>query len=349
MESRFGHDFRRVRVHTDAKAAESARAVNALAYTVGRDVVFENGRYPPHSIEGQRLLAHELAHVAQQGDAGLRRSASVRLGSADSPAEAEAEAVASRIVAEGGGGSGIEEISPPDVLRRQTPPPGQWSAREEITAGVGNRKDDCWSAVDPQGRYHTPDGSNRPYSEVCAFLDPVCAHVWKPLNFAFHVDRWGEFARPEPFLDSRVAINLVLLPDSGGRTPVFSATSNGIYLKPGLALLTSFDFSVPFELPEPGTLLVSMVHSDPSSGEVAVYADEIPIVDCTMPAERLFGQPTGIYVVIPDPINAPLVYHRLGAQDSLDQPGITVEVERDEAGLYFYLIEEQKYYLPERP
>jgi hypothetical protein len=67
MEPRFGHDFSQVRVHTDAKAAESARAVNALAYTVGRDVVFGARQYTPWTNLGQRLLAHELTHVMQQG------------------------------------------------------------------------------------------------------------------------------------------------------------------------------------------------------------------------------------------------------------------------------------------
>ena len=66
MESRFGHDFSQVRVHTDARAAESARAVNARAYTVGRDIAFGSGQYTPGSSTGQRLLAHELAHVMQQ-------------------------------------------------------------------------------------------------------------------------------------------------------------------------------------------------------------------------------------------------------------------------------------------
>jgi hypothetical protein len=66
MEPRFGLDFNRVRVHTDAKAADSARAVHALAYTVGNDVVFGTGQYAPGSSEGRRLLAHELSHVVQQ-------------------------------------------------------------------------------------------------------------------------------------------------------------------------------------------------------------------------------------------------------------------------------------------
>ncbi len=71
METRFRHDFSQVRVHTDAKAAESAQAVNALAYTVGQDVVFGAGRYTPGKFVGKRLLAHELTHVVQQEGAPL--------------------------------------------------------------------------------------------------------------------------------------------------------------------------------------------------------------------------------------------------------------------------------------
>jgi len=66
MEERFGHDFSTVRVHTDAMARQSARDVDAQAYTVGHDVVFAAGRYAPHTREGRHLLAHELTHVVQQ-------------------------------------------------------------------------------------------------------------------------------------------------------------------------------------------------------------------------------------------------------------------------------------------
>jgi hypothetical protein len=67
FEPRFGYDFSGVRVHSDAHSAESARAVNAIAYTVGHDLVFAGGQYTPGSKSGQRLLAHELSHVVQQG------------------------------------------------------------------------------------------------------------------------------------------------------------------------------------------------------------------------------------------------------------------------------------------
>jgi hypothetical protein len=68
-------DLSNVRIHTDARAAESARAVNARAYTVGNSVVFGSGEFAPETFEGRKLLAHELTHVAQQsGSAGkLRR------------------------------------------------------------------------------------------------------------------------------------------------------------------------------------------------------------------------------------------------------------------------------------
>ncbi len=66
MEPRFRHDFSRVRVHTDPRAVESAGAVKALADTVGRDVVFGQGRDNPRSTEGRQLFAHEQTHVAQQ-------------------------------------------------------------------------------------------------------------------------------------------------------------------------------------------------------------------------------------------------------------------------------------------
>jgi hypothetical protein len=66
FERGFGRNFSGVRVHIDSRAVESARAVNALAYTLGSEIAFASGKYAPTTHEGQRLLAHELAHVVQQ-------------------------------------------------------------------------------------------------------------------------------------------------------------------------------------------------------------------------------------------------------------------------------------------
>ena len=66
MQGRLGHDFSDVRVHTDSAAHDSAKSVNAHAYTVGTNVVFQRDKYDPASAEGKTMLAHELTHVIQQ-------------------------------------------------------------------------------------------------------------------------------------------------------------------------------------------------------------------------------------------------------------------------------------------
>jgi hypothetical protein len=73
MEGRFGRDFSGVRIHDDSSAAQSARTINAQAYTSGSHVYFASGSYAPDSHDGQKLLAHELVHVVQQGGAGNGR------------------------------------------------------------------------------------------------------------------------------------------------------------------------------------------------------------------------------------------------------------------------------------
>jgi hypothetical protein len=107
MEPRFSHDFSGVRVHTDAKAAESAREVNALAYTVGQDVVFGAGQYVPHSSTGQTLLVHELAHAIQQTRGGPSPSRFAPNASNERAAIQAASMVALGGVAIVGGASGV--------------------------------------------------------------------------------------------------------------------------------------------------------------------------------------------------------------------------------------------------
>jgi hypothetical protein len=102
MEPRFGHSFADVRVHADARAGESARAVGAHAYAVGRDVVFGAGRYAPGSAEGRRLIAHELAHVVQQrASASASLQPRLEIGAVDDPAEREAEGAAAAVLSGG--------------------------------------------------------------------------------------------------------------------------------------------------------------------------------------------------------------------------------------------------------
>jgi hypothetical protein len=125
FEPRFGHDFSRVRVHADARAHESAQALDALAYTAGRHVVFARGQYDPDSRAGRRLLAHELAHVVQQGAASpssVMRKASYGLPGSNARAVRPKE------------GPKTVEVGPaeeaPDVQRQSNPDAGQASPRD---------------------------------------------------------------------------------------------------------------------------------------------------------------------------------------------------------------------------
>src|ERR1700716_1985751 len=101
MESRLGADFSDVRVHTDGKASESARSVQAYAYTVGNDVVFQSDKYAPESESGQKMLAHELTHVVQQRSgpvAGTPAPGGIQVSHPSDSFERAAEASADRVM-----------------------------------------------------------------------------------------------------------------------------------------------------------------------------------------------------------------------------------------------------------
>ena len=75
FESRLGHDFSSVRVHTDEQAANAAAALSAQAFTLGSHIAFRRGEFAPHTARGRELLGHELAHVVQQSRGGSAASA----------------------------------------------------------------------------------------------------------------------------------------------------------------------------------------------------------------------------------------------------------------------------------
>jgi hypothetical protein len=110
-----GHDFSRVRVHSDADATASARAVGALAYAVGQDLVFADRLYAPHSSAGRWLLAHELTHVIQQGAAQATTPAATR---AFKPAHS---------------------MGPNRILQRQTPPAPASQVTPQVTQQLYSR------------------------------------------------------------------------------------------------------------------------------------------------------------------------------------------------------------------
>lgn len=101
METRFGQDFSDVRVHTDGAAHESAKSVNAQAYTVGSNIVFQRDKYDPSSAGGQHMLAHELTHVVQQRSGpveGTDAGGGVKVSDPSDRFEREAVANADRLM-----------------------------------------------------------------------------------------------------------------------------------------------------------------------------------------------------------------------------------------------------------
>jgi len=102
LEERLGADFSDVRVHTGARADESARSIEAQAYTVGTDVVFRSGVYEPESPAGRHVLAHELAHVVQQKAgpvAGSPAPGGISVSHPSDPFEQAAERAADHVMA----------------------------------------------------------------------------------------------------------------------------------------------------------------------------------------------------------------------------------------------------------
>jgi len=120
MESRLGADFADVRVHTDTRASESAQSVQAHAYTVGTDVVFQSGRYTPESDSGKRMLAHELTHVVQQRSgpvAGTPAPGGIQISHPSDHFEQAAESSADRVMSAGPTSSAPSPSAPASVQR----------------------------------------------------------------------------------------------------------------------------------------------------------------------------------------------------------------------------------------
>ncbi len=94
MESKLGHSFADVRIHADAQAADAARSIGADAFAVGTHIIFAEGRYAPGTWRGRALLAHELAHVAQQGQEQADATDELEIAAGGDAVEAEANDVA---------------------------------------------------------------------------------------------------------------------------------------------------------------------------------------------------------------------------------------------------------------
>jgi hypothetical protein len=166
FDRRLGHDFSQVRIHSDEQAAESAHRVNAVAYTVGRNIVFGTGQHRPETTSGRRLLAHELAHVVQQGAVEVMPT---EVGPANDPLEHEADAIAERMDQSRGvapsehiGSIGAQRQPALPVGRLQRTPPDPTSQARYPTA---TERTEVMNILNPQQQAAAASGS--------ASVDPV--------------------------------------------------------------------------------------------------------------------------------------------------------------------------------
>lgn len=97
MGQAFGKDFGGVKIHTDAKADSISRSLNAKAFTTGQDIFFRKNQYNPNISSGQKLLAHELTHVVQQGGGGSAVQTKLTVGATNDRYEQEADHVANQV------------------------------------------------------------------------------------------------------------------------------------------------------------------------------------------------------------------------------------------------------------
>jgi hypothetical protein len=190
MEPRLGHDFSHVRVHHDGQADQSARAVQASAYTVGYNVVFANGQYRPETSEGRTLMAHELAHVVQQESAPP--TSTLKLGAADSALERAADQAARGVATDPSRAPEMmlqrqpfpEDTRPPNLgppVQELPLPPrcsiirnnnGQWSWQCKGVPGIGSTPEipldprdipDRLRDLIPKGPGDTPGGGRQTF------------------------------------------------------------------------------------------------------------------------------------------------------------------------------------------
>lgn len=155
FENSYGVDLSQVRVHHDAHAAASARAVNAHAYAVGQHIVFGDGRYQPSSQSGRSLLAHELAHVAQQRP-GMSAASGIEIGAVDSAAEADADRMASDAMA--GRPTSSMLNAPAPVLARAPAAAKACPATHTIADDVYKAIETAWAASNHGGDTVTEQG-----------------------------------------------------------------------------------------------------------------------------------------------------------------------------------------------
>jgi hypothetical protein len=208
--SRYGYDFGNVRVHTDSTAAQSARELSASAFTVGQNIVFGAGRFNPQSVEGKRLLGHELAHVVQQGRSGPAPASSSDLKQLERYADQAADtalAGKSAVTVQGAAQGGVQLNA--EVYVWDPHVDGYGHAAIKLTngsyiswwpAGGGTKAQQYWTGRPGGGHSYAEDigpggegkGPDHTYDLGNNCLDEAAMWTWYTTNFSGSPDpKWS--------------------------------------------------------------------------------------------------------------------------------------------------------------
>jgi hypothetical protein len=196
MEPHFGHDFSRVRVHTDHKASQSAKAVNALAYTVGHNVVFAGGQYAPGKKSGQKLLAHELTHVVQQRKmANAAPQSKLEIGPANDSLEQEADRFAEKVAGVSAAATATPPM-PPARSSNNSRPLLQRAPADQTPATTAPAVSAPGLIVDDEvqqladGQMHKTEFLDKLHAEVCVTSDAALAPAGRTSQGCPFIEKW---------------------------------------------------------------------------------------------------------------------------------------------------------------
>jgi uncharacterized protein DUF4157 len=352
MEARFGHDFGRVRVHTDAQAAESAQAVNALAYTAGRDIVFGAGQYTPHTSRGRHLLAHELAHTVQQG-AATPALGHLQVTAPTDATEQEADALAQTALQ---GNVKATTQRAPLAIARQAPTQTQPQAAPTAPTPAPT----AFAGEDPTLRARrlaviaaAGNAIQRLRGALAGgFIWPFVETVTP--NGVDHAPFYGQ-PTPETAASREARLRELIADLIRLSIELESAPIPAAWLAPN-AQFSGGSIGIHAATQTEQDTLMFYTHRSAALGRdmnrtflSGYYINAAPLPNRQMaPVPIRSGVGLGIYIVVEDPDNAPLVYRRLTSREGWNTRGVIMEVWSDDSG-YYYPYQGRKVYLPGRP
>ncbi len=354
MEPRFGHDFSKVRIHTDAQAAESTSAINALAYTVGHHIVFGTGQHEPATQEGQKLIAHELTHVIQQSQQTQSMPLSPVLNYSIDRHEQEADHAARQVTA----GNHISTVSAVDVhplIQRQ--PAGKGGSGPQ--ASVPTAKAGAFDTEDPLLRTRRLDAIGALRNAVKRLTTGLSGgYLWSfELPTPTGVDLSPLFNQPTPETTAHRSSRLKQLLNDLIRTinELESATIPAGWLVSPVAFKGKGTFAATGPQAWVDAQMfyahrgvgLGMDMDTVTTNIFYIETDPIPTKKIK-PLAIMSGVQLGIYIVVPNPDKEPLVYRPLTKHEAWNAKGEIFEVSKDDLG-YYYMNKGKKHYLPGRP